>query len=163
MAASAAAAAIATAITAADVPLQLSIDTTVRLRRGADMPLFGLGTWLSEGDGTCQKAVEVAIKHGYRLIDTATMYGNEQDVGAALRAFDGAAKKTFVVSKLKPDDHGRERTLAAIDLTLAKLGVETLDLWLMHSPSGKDVVENDAQSSSDFLNRVDRVRRAACG
>ena len=59
----------------------LSLQSTVKLRRGDEMPLFGLGTWLSEGGGTCKKAVTVALEHGYRLIDTATMYQNEADVG----------------------------------------------------------------------------------
>ena len=117
----------------------LSLQTTVKLRRGTEMPLFGLGTWLSEGGGTCKGAVASALDHGYRLIDTATMYQNEADVGGALQ--EGAAEGVFIVSKLQPSDHGREAALAAIDKTLAELKVAKLDLWLMHSPSGGKVVE----------------------
>jgi predicted aldo/keto reductase-like oxidoreductase len=117
----------------------LSLHTTVKLRRGTEMPLFGLGTWLSEGGGTCKGAVASALDHGYRLIDTATMYRNEADVGEALQ--EGSAEGVFIVSKLQPSDHGREAALAAIDKTLAELKVAKLDLWLMHSPSGGKVVE----------------------
>ena len=133
---------VTAAAAAAEVPVQpaLSLDTMVKLRNGERMPIFGLGTWLSEGDGTCKAAVKAALKHGYRLIDTATMYKNECDVGAALKESD-AADQTYVVSKLMPDDHGRENVLAAIDKTLADLQVEKLDLWLMHSPSGGRVIE----------------------
>jgi len=121
--------------------MELSFRTTVRLRRGREMPIFGLGTWLSEGGGTCREAVVAAINHGYVLIDTAAMYQNEADVGAALRDCGPRAEAVYVVSKLHPQDHGREATLAAIDRTLGLLGVSSLDLWLMHTPSGGRVVE----------------------
>ena len=117
---------------------QLSLRSTLRLRSGIEMPNFGLGTYLSK-PGDCFKAVTAALAHGYTLIDTAAMYANENDVGDALRA--SSKEHIFVVSKLMPEDHGREKTLAAIDLTLEKLGVEQLDLWLMHTPSGGRVVE----------------------
>ena len=129
---------LAACVAAADSDMALSLDSRVKLRRGTEMPLFGLGTWLSEGDGTCHAAVRVALEHGYNLIDTATMYKNEHDVGAAVRE---SGKRPFIVSKLAPEDHGREKTLAALDRTLADLGVDVLDLWLMHSPSGGSVVE----------------------
>jgi len=79
--------------------------------------------------------------HGYRLIDTAAMYKNEADVGAALRDASNGAGCPFLVSKLQPSDHGREAARAAIDRTLTELGVAQLDLWLMHSPAGGSLVE----------------------
>jgi len=143
---------------------ELSLKTTVKLRRGSEMPMFGyclctvsvmrvfvrggsdvgeavhsLGTWLSEGGGTCNGAVKAALDEGYRLIDTATMYQNEADVGSALQ--ESSAAGIYVVSKLQPSDHGREAALQAIDRTLAELKVDKLDLWLMHSPTGGKVVE----------------------
>lgn len=119
----------------------LSLQSTVKLRRGDEMPLFGLGTWLSEGGGTCKKAVTVALEHGYRLIDTATMYQNEADVGEALKEGSKSSKGIYIVSKLQPSDHGREAAMQAIDRTLTDLKVDKLDLWLMHSPTGGKVVE----------------------
>eukprot|EP00966_Prymnesium_polylepis_P237374 5489855-Prymnesium_polylepis.1 len=69
------------------------------------------------------------------------MYENEDDVGAAIRASGKDRADVFIVSKLRPEDHGRDACRAAIDLTLTKLGVEQLDLWLMHTPSGGSVLE----------------------
>lgn len=103
--------------------------------------MFGLGTWLSEGGGECREAVEAALSYGYRLIDTATMYKNHQDVGASLKKhYEGGGEQTFVVSKVSDDGHGRDEAFKELETTLAELGVEQLDLWLMHSPAGKNVV-----------------------
>ena len=128
---------MATATTATSKP---SIDSTVKLRSGIEMPIFGLGTWLSEGTGECLRACTAALDYGYNLIDTATMYENEHDVGAALSA-SPRGKEIFVVTKLKGADHGREKALAAIDTSLAKLQRKQVDLWLMHNPDGGSVVE----------------------
>ena len=94
---------------------QLSLQSTLRLRSGIAMPNFGLGTYLAK-PGECFNAVTSALQHGYTLIDTAAMYANEVDVGQALRA--SGKSDIFLVSKLMPEDHGREKTMAAIDLTL---------------------------------------------
>lgn len=118
----------------------LSLDSTIRLRRGNEIPIFGLGTWLSEAGGECKEAVSTALDYGYRLIDTATMYKNHKDVGEALRA-KGKRESTYLVSKLSNDAHGYDEALAELDMTLEELGVESLDLWLMHSPSAGKVVE----------------------
>lgn len=133
--------AIMTAATASQEPQTLSLQSTVKLRRGEEIPLFGLGTWLSEGGGTCKEAVTVALEHGYRLIDTATMYQNEADVGEALKEGSKSTEGIYIVSKLQPSDHGREAAMQAIDRTLTDLKVDKLDLWLMHSPTGGKVVE----------------------
>lgn len=116
----------------------LTLDSTVKLRSGAEMPLFGLGTWLSEGDAATDSIVE-ALKYGYRLIDTATMYKNHNQVKAALEIHP--ANKPYLVSKLSNEGHGHAEALAELDKTLEELGVEQLDLWLMHSPSPGKVVE----------------------
>jgi diketogulonate reductase-like aldo/keto reductase len=74
--------------------------------------------------------------------DTATMYKNESEIGVVLGEIDALVRQsTFIVSKLQPQDHGREQVHSAIDRTLDALGTKTLDLWLMHSPSGGRVVE----------------------
>lgn len=126
--------------TATTIPSsKLSMDSTIKLRSGIEMPLFGLGTWLSEGTGECLKACTAALEFGYNLIDTATMYENEHDVGAALAA-SPRGKEIFVVTKLKGADHGREKALAAIDTSIAKLQRKP-DLWLMHNPDGGSVIE----------------------
>lgn len=124
-------------------PPRLSLESTVELRSGLRMPLFGLGTWLATSGGECKEAVQAALQYGYRLIDTATMYNNHEDVRAALQEWDAAAPRPFIVSKLSPQPqcHGKTEPLVELDRTLEELGLEQLDLWLMHSPSPGKVVD----------------------
>jgi 2,5-diketo-D-gluconate reductase A len=102
--------------------------------RGADIPLLGLGTWQSEGDDA-QRAVEHALRTGYRHIDTATGYGNEAQVGRGLAASGIARGEVFLTTKLPPDRAGRERE--TLEASLRDLGVDQLDLWLVHWPPNK--------------------------
>jgi diketogulonate reductase-like aldo/keto reductase len=102
--------------------------------RGADIPLLGLGTWQSEGDDA-QRAVEHALGVGYRHIDTATGYGNEAQVGRGLAASGVARGEVFLTTKLPPDHAGRERQ--TLETSLTDLGVDQLDLWLVHWPPNK--------------------------
>lgn len=102
--------------------------------RGADIPLLGLGTWQSEGDDA-QRAVEHALTVGYRHIDTATAYGNQAQVGRGLAASGVARGEVFLTTKLPPDHAGRERQ--TLETSLTDLGVDQLDLWLVHWPPHK--------------------------
>ena len=131
------------AASAADPGRALSLHSTVQLRRGLQMPLFGLGTWLATNGGECKDAVRAALQLGFRLIDTAQMYDNHEDVRAALQELPADAPRPFVVSKLSPtpECHGRAGAMAQLDRTLEELGLEQLDLWLMHSPSPGKVLE----------------------
>ncbi len=106
---------------------------TVQLPGGA-MPLLGLGTWQSEG-GDAERAVIAALQLGYTHIDTATGYGNQAEVGRALAAVDVDRDQVFVTTKLPPEDAGRERQ--TLMESLAELGTDHLDLWLVHWPPGK--------------------------
>jgi diketogulonate reductase-like aldo/keto reductase len=95
------------------------------------MPMVGFGTWQLRGDDAYQ-AVRLALDAGYRHIDTATMYGNENEVGRALRDSGLDRRDVFVTTKLPPNAAGREReTIAA---SLRALGVDYVDLWLVHWP-----------------------------
>ncbi|MDG4829171.1 aldo/keto reductase [Solwaraspora sp. WMMD1047] len=95
------------------------------------MPLLGFGTWQATG-GQGYDAVRQALDAGYRHLDTATMYGNEEEVGRAVRDSGIAREDIFITTKLPPERAGRER--ATIDASLAALGVEYVDLWLIHWP-----------------------------
>jgi 2,5-diketo-D-gluconate reductase A len=109
----------------ADVP-------AVTLTSGAQMPMIGFGTWQLRG-GRARDAVLAALADGYRHIDTATMYGNEEEVGEAIRASGLDRGELFITTKIRPSDAGREeRVLRA---SLSKLGTDYLDLWLQHWPS----------------------------
>ena len=97
------------------------------------MPLLGFGTWQITGPAA-QQATEAALAAGYRHVDTATVYGNEREVGAALRAGGVPADEVFVTTKCPPEKAGSAR--AVLEESLSLLGVERVDLWLVHAPGG---------------------------
>ncbi|HYI59351.1 MAG TPA: aldo/keto reductase [Microlunatus sp.] len=98
------------------------------------MPLLGFGTWQIENDDAPQ-ATTTALELGYRHIDTATGYGNESGIGSALADSGLDRDAVFVTTKLPPDHAGRERR--TIEESLTKLGVDHVDLWLVHWPPNK--------------------------
>ena len=102
--------------------------------RGADIPILGLGTWQSEGDDA-ERAVHHALQAGYRHIDTATAYGNEEQVGRGLASSGVDRGEVFLTTKLPPDHAGRERE--TLEASLKNLGVDSVDLWLVHWPPNK--------------------------
>jgi 2,5-diketo-D-gluconate reductase A len=108
---------------------------TVRLSNGVMMPVLGFGTFGLEGD-VCRESVADALTAGYRLIDTATRYGNEDGVGAGIKKSGIDRKSIFVTSKVWVDDSGYEPTKRAFQATLDKLQLEYLDLYLIHRPHG---------------------------
>lgn len=112
-------------------------DTTI-LHNGMEMPWFGLGVFKVEEGAELVQAVKSAIAHGYRNIDTAAIYGNETGVGQGIREALLENKllreELFVTSKVWNADLGYESTLAAYETSLAKLGLDYLDLYLIHWP-----------------------------
>lgn len=112
-------------------------DTTI-LHNGVKMPWFGLGVFQVEEGPELEHAVKTAIKNGYRSIDTAAIYGNEEGVGRGIRQGMEAAgisrEELFVTSKVWNADLGYESTIAAYETSLSKLGLEYLDLYLIHWP-----------------------------
>lgn len=105
----------------------------VELASGARMPLLGLGTWQARGQSAVA-AVRSALEVGYRHIDTATMYANEREVGQAIAESGVPRPEIFLTTKLPQGNAGRERETLAESLT--ELGVEYVDLWLIHWPPG---------------------------
>ena len=128
---------------------------TIEIAPDVTMPLVGLGTWQAEEDDAV-RAVEHALAIGYRQVDTATMYGNERQVGRAIAASGLARDEVFVTTKLPPSHGGRER--ATLEQSLADLGVDQLDLWLIHwPPAGRaspQVWEQFLQAQRDGLVRA---------
>jgi diketogulonate reductase-like aldo/keto reductase len=110
--------------------------TTARLplRNGRTMPQIGLGVWQSATGTVTREAVLAALRLGYRHVDTARIYGNEADVGAAVRESGVARDEVFVTTKLWNDDQGYDQALRAFDKSLATLGLEYVDLYLIHWP-----------------------------
>ncbi len=112
---------------------ELRIDSTVKLNNGAEMPLFGLGTYQATGRRT-EESVLYALEVGYRLIDTAQMYGNEREVGNAVRRSGIPREEIFVTTKLDNPNHGYERALSSFERSLERLGLSYVDLFLIHWP-----------------------------
>ncbi|WP_116771650.1 aldo/keto reductase [Maribacter litoralis] len=114
------------------------IKGSFELRNGVQMPYLGLGTYQSDNDQEVVNAIKSAIKIGYRHIDTAAVYKNEEGVGKGIRESGIDRSELFLVSKVWNDDQGYDETLKAFDESLARLGVDYLDLYLIHWPvSGK--------------------------
>jgi len=109
---------------------------TVPLRSGAKMPQVGLGVWQAPAGAVTRNAVLTAIRLGYRHVDTARIYGNEADVGAAVRECGVPRDQIWVTTKLWNDDHGYDKALRAFDASLQRLGLDYVDLYLVHWPVG---------------------------
>jgi methylglyoxal/glyoxal reductase len=117
-------------------PFDLSrgLGSSVEIRPGVRMPVLGLGVWqLPEGRPT-QVAVKAALDCGYRLIDTAALYGNERDVGEAVRSSGVPREEVFITTKLWNDDQGYDKALRAFERSRKALGVAVVDLYLIHWP-----------------------------
>jgi diketogulonate reductase-like aldo/keto reductase len=131
---------------------RLSKEQTVALHSGTRMPVLGLGTWQLHGRGAVD-AVRHALEIGYRHIDTATMYGNESQVGQAIAESGVPRAQVFVTTKLPQSHAGRERQ--TLEESLAALGLDHVDLWLIHWPPGgrarPDVWERLLEAQADGL------------
>jgi len=108
---------------------------TATLRGGLKLPLVGFGTWPMTGQ-QAHRAVSEALEAGYRLIDTATMYRNEREVGRAIADSGLRRDQLVITTKLPQERAGRERE--TIEASLEALGVDQVDLWLIHWPPGGD-------------------------
>jgi diketogulonate reductase-like aldo/keto reductase len=104
-----------------------------RLNNNTEMPLLGLGVY-DMHDDEAVRAVEYALRTGYRLIDTASMYGNEKQVGEAVRNSSIRREEIFVTTKVNNTDHGYDSTLRAFDVSMKKLDIGHIDLYLVHWP-----------------------------
>ncbi|EMA07524.1 aldo/keto reductase [Haloferax denitrificans] len=109
---------------------------TVELNNGVEMPILGFGTYQIDDLEECERSVTEALRTGYRLIDTAAAYGNEEAVGRAIEKSDVPRDEVFVTTKLWVTDAGYESTKDAFERSMDRLGLDYLDLYLMHQPYG---------------------------
>jgi diketogulonate reductase-like aldo/keto reductase len=117
---------------------RLALAACAVLNDGSRMPWLGLGVYRTAAGAACQRAVTHALSAGYRHIDTAALYGNERDVGRAVREAGIPREQVFVVTKLWNSDHGYASALKACDESLRRLDLDYVDLYLIHWPeSGK--------------------------
>jgi methylglyoxal/glyoxal reductase len=112
----------------------LTPDSPAVLNNGLEIPRLGLGVYQSPPGKITERAVQYALKIGYRLIDTAQLYGNEEDVGRALRRSEVNRDDVFITTKVWNSDQGYESTLQACNKSLKRLGLSYLDLYLIHWP-----------------------------
>lgn len=115
--------------------MPLGIDSTTKLANGVRMPLFGLGTYKATGPEEVMRAVTTALEVGYRAIDTASVYGNETDIGRAVAAAGVPREELFITTKVWNDEQGHEETLEALERSLERLGLDYVDLYLVHWPA----------------------------
>lgn len=108
----------------------------ITLNNGVKMPKLGFGVFQVPDAVQAEQAVSDALETGYRLIDTAAAYMNEDAVGAAIKKSGISREEIFVTTKLWVQDHGYENTLKAFDTSMKKLGLDYLDLYLIHKPYG---------------------------
>ncbi|MBN8847972.1 MULTISPECIES: aldo/keto reductase [unclassified Sphingomonas] len=132
-----------------------SIVPNVTLNNGVDMPILGFGVFQVPDPAECERSVRDAIDVGYRLLDTATSYGNEQAVGNAIRNHGIDRSELFVTTKLWIEDANYEGAKAAFERSINKLQLDYLDLWLIHQPYG-DVY--GAWRAMEELHRAGRIR-----
>lgn len=109
------------------------LSKTITLNNGVKMPTIGSGTWPLLGN-ECTQTVTTAIEQGFRLIDTAAKYGNEQAVGKGIKQSKVAREELFITSKLRGSAHGYQKTIDAFYQTLKDLQLDYLDLYLIHWP-----------------------------
>jgi 2,5-diketo-D-gluconate reductase A len=133
----------------------MSTIPSVTLNNGVAMPLLGFGVFQVTDAEECERSVSDAIRTGYRLIDTAAAYGNEEAVGNAIKRSGVAREELFVTTKLWIQDAGYERTKPAFERSLQRLQLEYLDLYLIHQPFG-DVY--GAWRAMEELYRDGRIR-----
>lgn len=107
-----------------------------RLNNGVEMPMVGFGIFQIPDQDQCQKVVEEALRIGYRLIDTAQVYGNEEAVGRAVKASGIPREELFITTKLWISDYSYEGAKAAFAESLKKLDMDYVDLYLLHQPVG---------------------------
>lgn len=129
----------------------------VVLNNGIEIPQLGFGVWRVPAEET-QEVVELALDAGYRHIDTATLYGNEDGVGAAIKASGLDRDQVFVTSKVWNDDQGYVETMRAFDTTMRELGFDVLDLYLIHWPVPSRGLAADTWRAMEKLYHDGRIR-----
>lgn len=130
---------------------------TYELNNGTQIPIVGFGTWQTPDGQVAYDSVLAALKAGYRHIDTAAAYGNEESVGKAIADSGVARKDLFVTTKLWNADHGYDQTKAALATSLEKLGLDYVDLYLIHWPNPAAMRDSWEQLNADTWRAMEEL------
>lgn len=134
----------------------MNLSSTRTLHNGVKMPIMGLGVWKVDNGEGATNAVKWALEAGYRMIDTAAAYKNEEGVGHGIKASGVAREDIFVTTKVWNSDQGYEKTLKAYDESLQRLGLDYVDLYLIHWPVADQY--KDTWKALEQLYKEGRVR-----
>jgi methylglyoxal/glyoxal reductase len=121
--------------------MSFTLDSTSELNNGIQIPRLGLGVYQIHPGKSTVKAVKYALEIGYKHFDTAMIYGNESDVGKALKESDVKREDIFITTKVWNSDQGYDSTLKACELSLKRLDLSYVDLYLIHWPVQKKIIE----------------------
>ena len=135
------------------------MNTHFELKNGVQIPAIGFGTWQTPDGMTAIKAVECAVRAGYRHIDTAAVYGNEKSVGEGIIRSGISREEIFVTSKVWNTERGYDTTLRAFDKTLADLGLDYLDLYLIHWPATVHRFDDWQRINADTWRAMEKLYR----
>ena len=127
------------------------------LANGVEIPCIGYGTWQTPDGNVTRECVKMALESGYRHIDTAFAYGNETSVGEGLKASGVKREEIFVTTKHWVTERGYEKTLAAIDTSLKNLGLDYLDLYLIHWPCVEKISPNWQEINAETWRGFERA------
>lgn len=135
-----------------------NLRSTTTLQNGVEMPWLGLGVFLVKDGEEVVNSVKAALEVGYRSVDTAAAYKNEESVGKAIAESNVPREELFITTKVWNADQGYEATLAAFDVSMKKLGLEYLDLYLIHWPLPSQGKFIDTWKALEKLYKDGRVR-----
>ena len=134
-----------------------TLTDTFTLANGVQIPCIGYGTWQTPDGNVTRECVKMALESGYRHIDTAFAYGNETSVGEGLKASGVKREDIFVTTKHWVTERGYEKTLAAIDTSLKNLGLDYLDLYLIHWPCVEKISPNWQEINAETWRGFERA------
>ncbi|KAF1302327.1 MULTISPECIES: aldo/keto reductase [Enterococcus] len=138
----------------------MSLKDTYKLANGVEIPVVGFGTWQTPSGEVAEESVLAALKAGYRHIDTAAAYGNEESVGKGIKASGVPREELFITTKLWNKHHSYALAKQAIEDSLTKLGVDYLDLYLIHWPNPIDFRENWEQANAEAWRAMEEAVEA---
>ena len=136
----------------------MGLDNCYTLNDGNEIPVIGFGTWQMPNNEHTAEIVEYAIKNGYRHIDTAATYGNEESVGRGIKNSGVAREDLFVTTKLWNDSHGYDLAKKAIDDSLERMQLDYFDLYLIHWPNPKAVRDRWQEANSEAWRAMEEAQ-----